>query len=52
MITDWDEWTDILTAFARHIAPELGEEEVEVLVEEYIEANSEHLIGHYLPEVE
>jgi hypothetical protein len=51
MIAEWDEWTDVLMAFARHVAPELPEDEVEILVEEYIEANSDRLVGHFkLPE--
>jgi hypothetical protein len=44
MIAEWDEWTDVLMAFARHIAPDLSEEDVEMAVEEYIEANADRLI--------
>jgi hypothetical protein len=49
MITEWDEWTDILVAFARHVAPDMPEDEVEIAVEEYIEANSMQLLGHFKP---
>jgi len=49
MIAEWDEWTDVLMAFARHVAPDMPEDEVEIVVEEYIEANSDKLVGHFKP---